>query len=412
MAHISSSKVQVVVRLRPLLNDEEDADEVDINEADGQVRFKDKRYNLHHVFGREASNEKIYWSVLPPVIDALLSGSDSCVFTLGGTRSGKSHLMWGSSCTCTASESAGESGLFHFSIQQIFSAMEKSSSQFVLSASFIEVWSDVVCDLLARSGDLDKPLNVRDEGGSIYVDDLTLVNATEPQHLYKTLRLSLRRVGDKKRHHVCPSGAHVLCSVIIESGCGSAAKQVRRVNFVDLASAESFHDGSHAQTDGPAWLAEAVVAPRSFSESSQQSVLPRLLRDAMSGNCNTAVVATVSSASEHLNSTASTFDFLAQVATVSPCSNSEAENVADASGQIPKQQVQQPQQPPQPQQSQQPQQPQEPQHPRTSFEVEPCFSSATRSSVSSRHSASQIKRQTPVAADRCSDRCTNNCTLL
>ncbi|KPJ02754.1 Kinesin-like protein KIF19 [Papilio xuthus] len=106
---VSEEKLMVVVRVRPLRNDEgprivhvvSDKMLVLEEEADSrrdvlrQRRVNDKHYIYDKVFGEESTQEEVYATVCSPLVADALRGIAGAVFAYGATGAGKTHTMTG-----------------------------------------------------------------------------------------------------------------------------------------------------------------------------------------------------------------------------------------------------------------------------------------------------------------------------
>jgi len=143
------STVNVVVRLRPPANPDEDVKETYTTDATNvTVRDPLSRGRMEHsftfnqVFKPADGQEVIFGAVAKPLVDHLLNGFNSCCFAYGQTGSGKTHSVFGEG-------NAEQRGLLARSIEYMFDRIESQSDQKEVGmvVSFLEIYLDQVRDL-------------------------------------------------------------------------------------------------------------------------------------------------------------------------------------------------------------------------------------------------------------------------
>ena len=73
------SKVQVAVRIRPLLGSETDCKEV-VFQQDKEVHIADRRFTYDYVFGSTSTQEQVYSQAINPLVESLFEGYNATVF--------------------------------------------------------------------------------------------------------------------------------------------------------------------------------------------------------------------------------------------------------------------------------------------------------------------------------------------
>lgn len=150
--------VRVVVRCRPL-NEREKADGrtriVDMDRKSGQVVLRNskadatdppKSFTFDSVFDWESTQKEVYESTAAGIVNSTLEGYNGTIFAYGQTGTGKTHTMEG-----YAAEPS-QQGIIPQSFEHIFSAIEGSSNiQYLVRASFLEIYNEEIRDLLSKS---------------------------------------------------------------------------------------------------------------------------------------------------------------------------------------------------------------------------------------------------------------------
>lgn len=151
----ASASVQVVVRLRPLNEKEKkhgtlpvvsaSTSEKTVTVIKGQgSRQIRSNYKFDNVFTAFSSQEEVFEATLKPVIRDVLRGFESTVFAYGQTGTGKTHTMEGN---LSDPEMHGVIPRSAAAIFKELNAPEYSSKS--VSCSFLEIYNEDLCDLLA-----------------------------------------------------------------------------------------------------------------------------------------------------------------------------------------------------------------------------------------------------------------------
>ncbi|XP_044585965.1 uncharacterized protein LOC123265994 isoform X2 [Cotesia glomerata] len=308
-------------------------------------RTRTKRYSFDYCFDSSdptaenyASQEKIYYTLGNPVIDAIFVGYNSCVVAYGQSASGKTFTMMG------VKDDPGLipricNGLFARAADEI-----ENGKKFNIFVSYLEVYNERVRDLLEPSTSPNN-LRVREHPRSgPYVQGLS-------QHSVETLSSLMSRVeeGTKARktastlQNHTSSRSHALLTLSLESSDSAVSGQVilkasgasRKTDFsrgcklhlVDLAGSENsaacaginrLKEGANINKSLVALgnvisaLAErsstAINSGRKFIPY-RDSTLTWLLKDSLGGNATTIMLATISPASGSYNETSHTLRF-------------------------------------------------------------------------------------------------------
>ena len=162
----AASSVQVVVRLRPLNEQEKKHGTLPVvsaSTADRTVTLIKEHvslgtskctYKFDQVFTAFSTQREVFEATLQPVIRDVLQGFESTVFAYGQTGTGKTHTMEGNLLN------PDEFGVIPRSATAIFDALENNDNNkkgrniyktldSTVTVSFLEIYNEELCDLLA-----------------------------------------------------------------------------------------------------------------------------------------------------------------------------------------------------------------------------------------------------------------------
>lgn len=155
-----TTTLTVAVKCRPLMERERGRDIVRVNDSKKvtvldpdlskdyleriQNRTKEKKYCFDHAFGPDCTNKVVYAKSICSIISGVVQGLNATVFAYGSTGSGKTYTMVGTQ---------DDPGLMVLSLHTIFDLIkkDKSSDEFEVSCSYLEVYNEVIYDLLEKS---------------------------------------------------------------------------------------------------------------------------------------------------------------------------------------------------------------------------------------------------------------------
>lgn len=369
----SSTNVRVAVRCRPFNKREKDMSSGCVVKVDGgTIALEDStsdrephKFTFDHAYFWDCTQDQVYADLGKPILDGALGGFNGTIFAYGQTGSGKTFSMMG------GDDEASE-GIIPKLNKDLFIALEEAKAkvmaeggdeaaaagagpsdgegatpkvkmEFLVSVSYLEIYNEVIKDLLNPS---DKRLEVREHPRlGIYVQDLaTLVvkNANSVKALIEQGN-SVRQVAATQMNERS-SRSHSCFIIKIETrrvekvttAEGKEAEQTStvtaRLNLVDLAGSER---QAKTQATG-ARLKEGAAINKSLTalgnvinalaESEKDkgsshgrktkthipyrdSKLTRLLQDSLGGNARTLMIAAISPAADNFDETLSTLRY-------------------------------------------------------------------------------------------------------
>lgn len=282
-----------------------------------------KQYTFDFAYYAESTQAQVYEDVAKPLVDQALQGYNGTIFAYGQTGSGKTHTMMGSE---------NEPGIIPFMNRDLFSRIgannveignddEQKGVKYLVTVSFLEIYNEVIKDLLNPS---DKILKIREHPDmGIYVEHLAELVVRDPADVTRLLeqgnkvrQVAATQMNERSsRSHSCftikvsSKQSEVVAGVCKET-CMNA-----KINLVDLAGSER---ASKTGATGDR-LKEGAAINKSLSALGnvinmlasvgktrkggakahipyRDSKLTRLLQESLGGNSLTVMIAAISPA--------------------------------------------------------------------------------------------------------------------
>ncbi|XVF59173.1 hypothetical protein PTKIN_Ptkin07bG0254300 [Pterospermum kingtungense] len=284
-----------------------------------QNRTKEKKYCFDHAFGPHCSNLDTYQKCISTIISGVVQGLNATVFAYGSTGSGKTYTMVGTQ---------QDPGLMVLSLHTIFDLIkrDKSSYEFEVTCSYLEVYNEVIYDLLEKSsGSLE--LREDPEQGIIVVG-LRCIKVHSADKIVELLNLgNSRRKIESTEANATSSRSHAVLEINVRRKQRNKYKnQVMRgkLALVDLAGSErasETNSGGQKLRDGANINRSLLALANCINALGKQqkkglayvpyrnSKLTRILKDGLSGNSQTVMVATISPADSQYHHTVNTLKY-------------------------------------------------------------------------------------------------------
>lgn len=275
-------------------------------------------FTLDRILPSSTEQEEVYEAVAKPTVIDLLNGYNGTIFAYGQTGAGKSFTMFGPDI-----ESQPKlRGIIPRSISLIFDTImnDTSGSEFTIKCSFLEIYKEMVHDLLnPKAG----PLKVRETPArGTWVEDLTEEFVASEKEV-----LDLIRIGEKCRSvaytkmNATSSRSHSLFTLILQQKSADGSVKTGKLNLADLAGSEKVgKTGAVGET-----LDEAKKINQSLSALGncinaltkqkrghvpfRDSKLTFILRESLGGNSKTTLVVNCSPDKFNIDETISTLQF-------------------------------------------------------------------------------------------------------
>ncbi|XP_031481024.1 kinesin-like protein KIN-8B [Nymphaea colorata] len=283
-----------------------------------QNRTKEKRYSFDYAFAPGCTNTDVYRNI-SSIIAGIVQGLNATIFAYGSTGSGKTYTMVGTH---------QDPGLMVLSLRTIFDLIDKNKStdDFEVTCSYLEVYNEVIYDLLERSsGHLE--LREDPEHG-ITVAGLRSVKVHSADKIVELLNLGNgRRKTESTEANATSSRSHAVLEIIVKRKQKNKYRgQVLRgkLALVDLAGSERASEtniGGQKLRDGANINRSLLALANCINALGKQqkkglayvpyrnSKLTRILKDGLSGNSRTVMVATISPADDQYHHTVNTLKY-------------------------------------------------------------------------------------------------------
>ncbi|GAV77641.1 Kinesin domain-containing protein [Cephalotus follicularis] len=284
-----------------------------------QNRTKEKKYCFDYAFGPDSTNLDVYTRSIYSVITGVVQGLNATVFAYGSTGSGKTYTMVGTK---------DDPGLMILSLHTIFDLIrkDKNSDDFDITCSYLEVYNEVIYDLLEKSsGHLE--LREDPEHG-ITVAGLRSIKVHSADKILELLNLgNSRRKTDSTEANVTSSRSHAVLEITVKRKQKNKYRsQIMqgKLALVDLAGSErasETNSGGQKLRDGANINRSLLALANCINALGKQqkkglayvpyrnSKLTRILKDGLSGNSQTVMVATISLADCQYHHTLNTLKY-------------------------------------------------------------------------------------------------------
>ncbi|KAJ7551194.1 hypothetical protein O6H91_06G004200 [Diphasiastrum complanatum] len=314
----AKENISVTVRFRPLSAREiQRGDEVAWY-ADGDTTVRSEyhtatAYAYDRVFGPATTTRGVYDVAAQHVVGGAMEGVNGTVFAYGVTSSGKTHTMHGDQKS---------PGIIPLAVKDVFNIIQETPSrEFLLRVSYLEIYNEVINDLLDPAG---QNLRVREDAQGTYVEGIKEEVVLSPAHA-----LSLIAAGEELRHvgsnnfNLLSSRSHTIFTLTVESSARDDDDEevtLSQLNLIDLAGSES----SKTETTGlrrkeGSYINKSlltlgtVIAKLSDGKAShipyRDSKLTRLLQSSLSGHGRISLICTITPASSNTEETHNTLKF-------------------------------------------------------------------------------------------------------
>ncbi|EGD77619.1 hypothetical protein PTSG_08714 [Salpingoeca rosetta] len=292
----------------------------------GQIEY---RFKFAKIFPQETTQDDVFETVGRKVCDRFLEGYNCTIFAYGQTGSGKTFTIEGSS------KSFNDRGLLPRCLAYIYQHLrDQSAEEPQVEVTYLEIYNDTAYDLLNSASGANARLPkvaVSDRGTSVRVHNLS-VHAAPTEDVAQNLVFMGRanRTVAATTMNLTSSRSHSLFTIAIAFKRPNSDTLIKaKLNLVDLAGSERVAK-SHAagqqlkeakHINLSLHYLEAVIIALQHKHAKRHvpyrnSLLTKLLRDSLGGNCLTAMIATVSATPTNRAETISTCRFAQRVALV------------------------------------------------------------------------------------------------
>ena len=242
--------IRVFCRVRPTLDgdaagakimypdEEADSKEVEVlgpeeKSSLGNVTTKKNAFAFDRVFGPKSHNQDVFGEI-SQLVQSALDGYNVCIFCYGQTGSGKTYTM------------SAKDGMIPLAVSQIYDtakALEEKGWTYKMEGSFIEVYNEVLNDLLGKADELDKKKHEIKHDmakGKTTITDITTVELDSPGKVESILSRASnnRSVASTKANERSSRSHSVFILKLIGQNSVTGEKSEGTLNLVDLAGSE------------------------------------------------------------------------------------------------------------------------------------------------------------------------------
>ncbi|KAK6641195.1 hypothetical protein RUM44_012904 [Polyplax serrata] len=327
--------IQVFARVRPQssqeLRSQVIVDCVSTKEVTVKDKSQTKTFTFDRVFGPDSKQVEIYKTVVSPLIQEVLQGYNCTVFAYGQTGTGKTFTMVGDKSEISSKtwEQDPSSGIIPRTLSHLFDELKVRADEFTVRVSFLELYNEELCDLLAPiESDDGKSLKLFEDSmkkGSVIVSGLEERTVHNKDDVYAILEAgNLRRQTAPTLMNAQSSRSHTIFTITVHIKVttpeGEDLIKTGKLNLVDLAGSENIgrsgavemrarEAGSINQSLLTLGRVITSLVERTPHVPYRESKLTRILQDSLGGRTKTSIIATVSPALCNIEETLSTFDY-------------------------------------------------------------------------------------------------------
>ncbi|KAG0427845.1 hypothetical protein HPB47_025132, partial [Ixodes persulcatus] len=231
----------------------------------------DKEFTFDRIFLPQHTQEEVFTET-NSLVQSAMDGYNVCIFAYGQTGSGKTYTLTGNSNT----EQLDAEGIAPRAFRRIFDLVRgnEEKQDFVVTATFLELYNERFIDLLRNDGDPEEKLEVRkDSSGHTYVPGATVEEVSNSAQL---LDCFVRALGNRRLSLVDLAGSERL------EKSGLEGNYIRETNSINK-SLSALGDVIHA------------LAAQQSHVPYRNNKLTMLMQDSIGGSAKTLMFVNVSS---------------------------------------------------------------------------------------------------------------------
>ncbi|GJQ73605.1 kinesin-13 [Trypoxylus dichotomus] len=263
---VIENQITVCVRKRPLNDKEHNRKEVDVisvpskdilvvhepkNKVDLTKYLENQHFRFDYVFDETCSNYIVYKFTARPLVKTIFEGGMATCFAYGQTGSGKTHTMGGE---FRGKHQNFNNGIYAYVAQDVYQFLnlpKYKKMDFIVSASFFEIYGKLVFDLLAKK----ERLKVLEDGRQVVqVVGLTEKVVSKVEDVLELIQKgSQERTSGQTSANTNSSRSHAVFQIIIRK-YGSGNKIFGKFSLIDLAGnergADTFKSNRQTRIEG------------------------------------------------------------------------------------------------------------------------------------------------------------------
>eukprot|EP01079_Euglenida_sp_SAG-EU17-18_P003130 gene3130-607_t len=297
------------------------AEHLESDDGRGGGIFSSQGFTFDSVFDMHVKQREVYERCAKPLVMSVLQGYNATIIAYGQTGTGKTYTMEGF-------EHGEHRGIVPRATEDIFTFMTECpdpNTQFFVRASYLQIYNEVVSDLLKDQNNLAIHQNAK----GVVVEGLSMWIVRSCQDIYGLIAHgNQRRVTGSTCMSEMSSRSHAIFIIYFEAretsidanGMETSSLKMAKLNLVDLAGSEKVRQ---TRATGQR-LEECKKINRSLSAlgnviqalTSGASHIPyrdvkltSILKDSLGGNCKTTMICMVTPALESYHESVSTLKF-------------------------------------------------------------------------------------------------------
>lgn len=246
---VEDHQITVCVRKRPLNRKETNKKELDVcsvatkdqlivhepkSKVDLTKFLENHKFRFDYAFDDKCDNELVYKYTAKPLVQTIFEGGMATCFAYGQTGSGKTHTMGGEFSGKTQD---CKSGIYGMATRDVFALLKSpryAHLKLVVSASFFEIYSGKVFDLLSNK----ERLRILEDGKQqVQVVGLTEKVVDNVEQVLKLIQIgNSARTAGQTAANANSSRSHAVFQILLRPpGTG---KVHGKFSFIDLAGNE------------------------------------------------------------------------------------------------------------------------------------------------------------------------------
>jgi len=283
-------------------------------------RATQKRFELDGVLSPDADQSEVYKTWFSRTAHDVLNGINTTLFAYGQTGTGKTHTMFGPPDDGDGGGLPDEElGIIPRCIRDLLESMKSDGNiaKFDCRMAILEIYQEKLKDLLKPNA----KLQLRFVGRDSKIDNLSWWPINETNEAMDLIfEAKANRVTAATSQNETSSRSHCIITIKIEIQTQDKNTVISKLNFGDLAGSERVtKTGAKGRrlkeaTNIVKSLFALKTVIRGLAEKKafvpyQDSVLTKLLRDSLGGNCFTTIITTASMHEFNRSETVSTLRF-------------------------------------------------------------------------------------------------------
>ncbi|XP_044758211.1 kinesin-like protein Klp10A [Coccinella septempunctata] len=262
---VVENQITVCVRKRPLNDKEHHKKEIDVmsvptknqlivheprHKVDLTKYLENQLFRFDYVFDESCTNDIVYKFTAKPLVKTIFEGGMATCFAYGQTGSGKTHTMGGEFRGKQQNFKNGIYGLVAIDVFNYINHPKYIREDYIVSASFFEIYGKLVFDLLAKK----KRLRVLEDGKQqVQVVGLTERVVSKVDDVIDLIQKgSLERTSGMTSANSNSSRSHAVFQIIIRKN--NARNITGKFSLIDLAGnergADTFNSNRQTRLEG------------------------------------------------------------------------------------------------------------------------------------------------------------------